>query len=208
VSSLWVIAPGYFRRSVALDSDRLDIELTREPETRDVSWGTGAITLPPETLATVTGNRLTLRRGWLWGKGTGAFAIATPDAEIELAGGKFALESLLDTTSWLYLIDGQAKVTILDDKTETTMTSGQMMAFGFGVTRPIPVALDSNVVRILHAGESSPVRIATDTSPLARAQDELARRGISLKYLFIATVVLIVLIGGGLVVRRRRFRSE
>jgi len=207
VNSLWVIAPGYFRRSVALDSNRLDIELTREPETRDVSWGTGAITLPPETLATVTGNRLTLRRGWLWGKGTGAFTIATPDAEIELASGKFALESLLDMTSWLYLIDGQAKVTILDDKTETTMTSGQMMAFGFGVTHPIPVALDGNVVRILHAGESSPVRIATDTSPLARAQDELARRGISLKYLSIATVVLIVLIVGGLVVRRRRFWS-
>ena len=76
--ALWITAPGYWRHPVALDSDRLDIMLAREPETRVIPWGNGAITLPPETIATLAGNRLALKRGWVWGKGTACFRSPLP----------------------------------------------------------------------------------------------------------------------------------
>jgi hypothetical protein len=201
VHSAWVVAPGYWRRAVALDFDQLDIELTREPGTRTVPWGNGSITVPRESLVQITSNQIVLKRGWLWGKGTSTFTITTPDAEIELSNATFAIESLLDVPSWLYVIEGQAKVTILASASELAMTSGQMLAFGFGVTRPFPVALDNTAVRALHADESIPVRIATDSNQLVRVQDELARRGISIRML--ALVLLGLLVAVVFVARRR-----
>ena len=205
VHSAWVVAPGYWRRAVALDFDQLDIELTREPGTRTMPWGNGEIIIPRESLVQVTNNQIVLKRGWLWGKGTGSFTIATPDAEIELSNATFAIESLLDVPSWLYVIDGQAKVKILASNAELAMTSGQMLAFGFGVSRPFPVALDNTAVRALHADESMPVRIATDSDRLVRVQDELARRGISIRILALVFVGLLV---AGVFVARRRMVSR
>ncbi len=204
--SLWVVAPGYWRRAVAVDFDRLDIELAREPETQSVSWGNGTITVPPESLAEIAGNRIVLRRGWLWGKGTGTFTITTPDVEIELSTGTFALESLLDAPSWLYIIDGQAKVTLLDSQAEIQVTSGQMVAFGFSVTRPFPVPLDNTAIRALHAEESIPVRIGTNPDQIARLQDELGRRGISFISLAILATALAIIMIGAIVLGNRKTR--
>lgn len=207
-NSLWVIAPGYFRRAVSLDAEYLDVKLTREPNTRLVPWGTGTITLPPETLATANGNVITLQRGWLWGRGTGVFTLTTPYAEIKLTDGTFAIESLLDAPSWLYVVDGTAKVTLSDNSTPIEMNTGEMLAFGNGIEHPEPVALDSNVVRLLHAGGPSPVRIETEPAYLARLQDEFARRGISIKLLTLSIIGLILLGIGVVMMRRQRRQSN
>ncbi len=201
--AVWVTAPGYWRRPVALDSDQLAITLTREPETRAIPWGNGTITLPPETIATLAENHLMLRRGWVWGKGSGLFSITTPELEIALQRGAFALESIPDATSWLYIIDGLAFVTVLDHDENLTMTSNQMLAFGKGVTHPFPVPLERGTVHALHAGEPSPVQIETDPAPLARLRDETARRGIPMAQVFVVATGLFIVFIGTILLRRR-----
>ncbi len=199
--TLWVSAPGYWLRPVAIDSDTLDITLTREPKTRGIPWGNGSITLPAETLATATGNQITVKRGWLWGQGTGAFTLSTAEIDIALNGGRFALETLPEQSSWFYILEGQAEVNTYDGK--IALSAGQMLAFGKGVTHPSPVALDGAAVRALHMDEIAPVRIKTNDAFPARLQDELARWGFSVLQVLVGGAVVLVVLGGGLWWRRR-----
>ncbi len=176
--ALWVTAPGYWSRPVALGWDELDITLTRQPDTRIIPWGAGTLTLPPPTIADLSGDRLSLKRGWVWGKGYGSLSINTPDLDIELHASSFALEYLPGETSWLYMAEGQAQVTVAATDEALTVGAGQMLAFGKGVTHPLAVSLDDAVVRALHIAERAPVLVEPDPAPLSRVRDELEQLGI------------------------------
>jgi hypothetical protein len=110
--------------------DRLDVDLQRRPETLTLDWGEGEIIIPPETEAEVTGLRIMLASGWLWGDGEGdqPLLIGTPETEIELSKGKFALERLPNQMAWLYLIDGQAEVSSKKTGESLVVDSGKMVA--------------------------------------------------------------------------------
>ncbi len=203
VRTLRVSAPGYWSRPVALSADRLDIALVRQPDTRTIPWGAGTITLPPQTIANLSGNQLTLKRGWVWGKGSGSFIISTSELEITLQAGAFALEYLSGETAWLYVREGEAQV-VVDDET-TALRAGQMLAFGKDVTRPSAVALDDAIVRVLHAGETSPVSIETDSAVTARLRDSIEGLGISAAQVttFAAYLMAILAVIGALLLGRR-----
>ncbi len=189
---LWVTAPGYWSRPVAL-ADELDVTLTSQPNTRTIPWGSGTLTVPPQTIADLSGNQLALKRGWVWGKGDGAFAISTPDLDIALQGGLFTLEYLPGETNWFYLREGKAQVSATDSEETIALSAGQMVAFGKGVIHPSAVTLDDAVVRAVHAGETSPVAIETDQERAARLRDAVEQLGIPFAW---ATVFAVLLAAG------------
>jgi hypothetical protein len=184
--TLWVTAPGYWSQPVAV-ADRLDIALTPMPNTRSVPWGSGKIIIPEHTRANVSGNEISIVRGWIWGSGTGAMIIRTSEIEVALGAGSFALEYVAGETNWLYVMDGQAQVTAFAAGKTVTVGVNQMLASGKGTTTPTPVALDADTVRALHRNEPSQVAIETDSAITARLHDEIERRGVS------STLVALVL---------------
>jgi hypothetical protein len=193
---LWVTAPGYWSQPVAV-ADRLDIVLTPMPNTKSVPWGSGKIIVPEHTQANVSGNKISIERGWIWGSGTGAMIIRTSEIDVALQAGSFALEYMPGQTNWLYVMDGQAQVTALGAGKPVRVNANQMLASWKGTTNPTPVALNADVVRALHRNEPSQVAIETDSAITARLHDEIERRGISstLVALVLGLGVVVLLIG-------------
>ncbi len=209
--SLWVTAPGYWSRPIALTGDGLEVTLTPHSDLRVIPLGSGAITLPPPTIATLSGNRLSLRRGWLWGNGVSSFVVNTPDLDVEVQGATFALECFPGEPSWLYMIDGRAQVKLSAREETIDVGAGQMLAFGPDAPRPAAVALEDAAVRTLHRGEKIPVRIESDPALLARLRDEVERWGIpSVQGAVIGAVLVLVLaaVGGWRQMRRRAEKSR
>lgn len=203
--ALWVSAPGYWSQPVAV-ADRLDIALTPRPDTRIIPWGFGNIILPSQTLADVSGNQISIKRGWVWGKGSNAFNIHTPELDIAMQTGTFALEFLPGETNWFYLIDGQAQVNVLNDGKTIMMNANQMLASGKGVSIPSSIALDDAAIRALHSNEPSQVPVETDPTITARLHDEIEQRGIPFTRAALTGVLCIVILLFGMVwqIRWRR----
>jgi hypothetical protein len=201
---LWVTAPGYWSQPVAV-ADRLDIALTPMPNTRSVLWGAGKITVPELTRANIAGNEISIERGWIWGSGTGAMTIHTPEINVAMQAGSFALEYVAGETNWLYVMDGQAQVTAFGADKTVMVSANQMLASGKETTNATPIALDADVVRALHSNEPSQVYGETDTAIIARVHDEIERRGISSTFvaLGLGLAVAAFLVGVGWQRRRR-----
>lgn len=195
--SLWVAAPGYWSRPIALGADRLDIRLTPQPDARIIPWGSGTVMLPPQTIGGLSGNQLSVNRGWVWGKGTGPLIITTPDLEIELQSGSFALEYLPESTSWFYVREGQMSATVAATGQTIALGADQMLSFGKDAARPAAVDLNDAAVWTLHSGETIPVRIESDPALPSRVRDELQRWGISsvLATSILALVVMLMVVG-------------
>ena len=165
---------------------------------RRIAWGTGSIVLPPQTRCSLDGNHLTLINGWVWGTGSGQYLISTTDLDLQLSGGSFALEYHSDATSWVYQLGGQARVTVTATGEQFNLTQGQMLAFGKGVTHPAAVTMDEAAVRYLHSGESSPVSVELNSSPLESFRDHVEQLGIPfVPALLVLFLVVILALGGG-----------
>lgn len=228
VRAVWVTAPGYWSRPLGVSlnglfgiSQPVDLVLTPLPETRSIRWGTGTITLPSNGIMNLSGSHLTLQRGWVWGKGEGEFFISTPDAEMTLRQGSFALEYLPGecrdgacSTPALYVMEGEVQVTCADQV--ITVSGGHMLNFGNRVETwratslhgcPSPVALDGAVIRALHTGEPIPVVVETDPALFSRIRDGLEGLGLSFAQAIGVFVLLVgVAILGGLFSRNRHRR--
>jgi hypothetical protein len=204
---LWVTAPGYWSKPIALNGDNLDITLTPQPDLRVVASGSGTITLPPPTIGTLSGNQLSLKRGWVWGKGASSFVINTPDVDIAVESGSFALEYFPGESSWLYVSEGSAQVTSSAPDGAIRISAGQMLAFGPGAPQPSPVALDDAAVRVLHTGGAVPVQVEADPAFPAWLRDVVEQQGIPFaQATILAGLGVVLLAAGGIVwcIRRRR----
>ncbi len=205
---LWVTAPGYWSKPIALNGGSQDIALTPQPDLRVVRSGSGTITLPPPTIGTLSGNQLSLKRGWVWGKGASSFVINTPELDIAVESGSFALEYFPGESGWLYVAEGGAQV--MSSATDGTirMSAGQMITFGRDAPHPSPVALDDATVRALFAGEAIPVQVEADPAFLSRIRDAVEQQGIPFaQSSLLAALGVILLAAGGILWRIRRRRQ-
>jgi hypothetical protein len=207
---LWVTAPGYWSKPVALNVDSLDIVLTPQPDLRVIASGSGTITLPPASIGSLSGNRLSLKRGWVWGKGASSFVINTPELDIAVENGSFALEYFPGESSWLYVSEGSAQVTTSAADGTIRVSAGQMLAFGPNAAHPSPVVLDDAAVRVLHSGEAVPVQVEADPGFPARLRDAVEQQGVPFAQASIAAalgVVMLAAAGALWRIRRRGQRS-
>ncbi len=208
--ALWVTAPGYWSKPIALDGDSLDITLTPQPDLRVIPAGSGTITLPPPTIGTLSGNQFSLKRGWVWGKGASSFVLTTPDYDIAVENGSFAVEYFPGQASWLYVTEGNARVTSSGTDGAIRMSAGQMLTFGPDAPHPAPVALDDASVRALHNGEAVPVRIEGDPAIPSRIRDAVEQKGIVFGQatMLAALGVVLLAVGAGSWRMRRRGKES
>ncbi|MEZ4641566.1 MAG: carboxypeptidase-like regulatory domain-containing protein [Chloroflexota bacterium] len=181
--SLVANAPGYYSQAKRVDLTSgavpdVEITLTAQPGTRSVTWGSGSVIVPAESLVDLTATKIVLENGWLWGQGDSAqpIIISTPTAEISLSSGEFALEYLPGKRAWLYLVNGRAAVRTSD--TTLLLQSGQMVnLFNDAGLQAVP--LQAVVISALHADQSSPLSLIWEPTLRARVRDQLARVGIN-----------------------------
>ncbi|HEX9116501.1 MAG TPA: hypothetical protein VGA61_10565 [Anaerolineae bacterium] len=177
--ALSAAAPGYWSRTIPAAAGRpLAVRLEAKPGTRVVNWGSGTVVLPEETLVAVDGDRVHLQRGWLWGQGDRQLTITTPEAEITIAQGAFAVEYLAGERGWLYLKSGQAEIN-RGSEPAADLAGGQMCAFaGREVTRLVPAPLSANAVAVLAAGRPRPVGFEPQPGFWPAAEAALALTGL------------------------------
>ncbi|MCB9420035.1 MAG: carboxypeptidase regulatory-like domain-containing protein [Ardenticatenaceae bacterium] len=196
--SLLTSAPGYYSRAkrVNLSADApssVDIVLTPQPETQIIAWGNGAVVVPAESQAEVSGTTIVLENGWLWGQSDSAqpVVIDTPAVEISLSSGEFALEYLPGKRGWLYVVNGRAQVRQQENAIE--LKTGQMVNL-FNETGLQAVPLKPMAVTALHADQSSPLFLVWEPTLEARIRDRLARVGVSTAQVITFITYFIVLL--------------
>jgi hypothetical protein len=107
----------------------IEVLLETTMDTRSLPWGTGFIFLPPETQTFETEDHIRFTAGWMWGQGedTLPLIIETPEGEISIERGRFALEKIPNLDSWFFLMEGEAEV-ILDDGRVWSIQDGEMLS--------------------------------------------------------------------------------
>ncbi len=210
-------APGYYAipKSISDDSSPSDFQLKPRPETQFIDWNDGRVILPPETNATVAGLEFNMDYGWLWGKSetpVDTLNIHLANVNIEITGGNFALEVPITGTGWLYIREGEAKVTGLADQVQVQVRAGEMIALT-GDANPIP--MESSIIHALHpALANPPVAETIEPTLAAKIRAWITKAGIGalqvitfITYvLSLATLFIIVL--RSLFLHRRRSSVE
>jgi hypothetical protein len=200
--TLLLSAPGYYSTAVVdvVGKSQTPIELKLRPDTQSFSWGQGALLVPSESVIESEPSRLLLRRGWLFGAGTGSLPVtlAADDLQIRVKDGRFALEYLPGESSWFFLFSGQASITQLGKPASLTLEGGQMLRFDVDDTLQ-PANYDSQVIAALRDLNRQEISLAWEPTASARLRNELARLGIGmiqavtyLAYLGILMAVLVV----------------
>ena len=180
-----VNAPGYYSRAYSLKSSEdqsqtLSPKLVRQPDTKSISWGTGEIIAPSESIIEVDENRIEFRQGWLWGYNHQASEITIRHAlgDIVLMNGRFVFESLPNRTTWLYILEGNATIHPANSLPSVTVNAGEMVSL-IQNRMPIPIPIDQTVVRALHSGTDKSLPPAWEPTLNARIRDHLTRIGVN-----------------------------
>jgi hypothetical protein len=119
----------------------MEVQLESALDLTCTSWGEGEVFLPSQTSASLIGDRIQFVSGWIWGqdKRGSPLIIETPEGEISLDGGWFALEKFPDQSSWFFLMEGEAKVNLNDGRT-WSVHDGEMLSLGKdNVHGPVPM---------------------------------------------------------------------
>jgi len=195
-----VTAPGYYSQAQIAAASSLDFELVPQPETRFLPWGSGTITLPPESVANVNGLEIAFEQGWLWGQGGDAEPLilqVNDGAQIVIPSGSFALERLPAHETWFYLLDGEARIQPSGGKMPIEMEAGQMIRIEAGESIQA-VDYDSVVTQALHPTAESPLSPQWQPSLSAQIRNRLALAGIGaaqvVTFVTYSSMILLVLI--------------
>ena len=179
-----ISAPGYYSQAYYFNiltaaASSMSFSLVRRPDTQIISWGDGAIVIPPETVSHVEGQEITFEQGWLWGTGESEqpLVVKWEDMQITIPGGKFALERLPARSGWLYVMDGRASIERASTGEPVTVQAGEMV-FISREQEPHPVPYDPVVARALRLNGEVPIVPAWQPSLGAQVRDRLARIGI------------------------------
>jgi WD40 repeat protein len=174
-------APGFYALSqgISESDETLDFQLVLRPETQFITWNDGQVILPSETKVSVDGLEFGLAYGWLWGQSDIAaepLEIHLPYTDVEIISGRFALESPAAGTGWLYIHQGEAKVTNPGNQTQVTVRSGEMIAL-IGGASPIPME-PSVIMALRPALKTLPIFETIEPTLAAKIQSWLTKAGI------------------------------
>jgi hypothetical protein len=175
-------APGYYSQVIGLQqaSGEVNVSLNRRPDMRSLAWGSGEILLPPETTAVLDEDILQLESGWVWGGSGGGenLSIDTPQAEIQLMSGRFALSRLPGQTTWFYLLEGAARVHSAKSNETINVGAGTMVGLeenGKISVMPYEAAVYAGLNRV----DEAPVSTVWEPTLSARLQKRLVELGLT-----------------------------
>lgn len=186
-------APGFYSKSFFVDSleEPVKIDLKLRKDTILFPWGNGNIVLPSDSQAVVDGTHVSLEQGWVWGQGEGTIVVALPEGEVEMRGGKLAVERPSIGTAWLYVYDGVATVS-MENESDVKVQSGEMLAFSGDAQ---PINMQDSVIFALHpTSEKSPVPELIEPSINARFENWLVKAGIKSVQIITFVTYIIVLV--------------
>ena len=203
-NQLSAVAPGYYvekqRVDPSQDVNQLDFQLIPRPETKQVNWGGGSLTVPSDTSAQVNGLTISMDQGWLWGQG-GAnqpLDIQLPDAEISIPLGQFALERPVGQAAWFYLYAGTASVKLPGRTDPVLLEAGQMVALN---AEAVPLTMDTTLADAFHPKlDEAPISQGSQPPLAVRFRNCLLRGGIGMAQIitfvtyFLALIALIGLL--------------
>jgi len=179
-----ISAPGYYSQVYSINTQdasvsTMNISLVRRPETKLISWGDGALVIPPETVASMEGQTITFEQGWLWGKNEvkQPLVIQWGELQITFARGQFAMERLPARSGWLYVMDGQASIQRPGPVDPIPVKAGEMVYLSQEQV-PHPVSYDPVVAGALRLVAKAPIQPDWQPSLGAKVRDRLSRIGI------------------------------
>lgn len=180
-----IVAPGFYSQVHAVEAttDSLAVQLVQNPDTKTLEWGGGQLTIPPESITLVDGEKISLVRGWLWGVGCEhqTAPIKVGPVTLRHVGGAFALERIPEKGSWLYVLEGTATVSRAQEA-PTHVQEGQMLALlPDGQQHPVPLAMTT--VERLHGAADLVPPPTWQPALSAQVRDRLARVGVSIAQL-------------------------
>lgn len=196
----WTVsAPGYYSQKIMFSEDApTSILLEPSADTQRVPWGEGEIVIPGETQASFSEERLTFQSGWIWGNGQDAqpLRIDTPEMEIVLHEGQFALQGLPEEIAWLILLDGQAELRSKRTGEVRSLLPGSLTALSRNddlVSMPYEPALQI----ALGIANRSPISPSWKPGTMQRIQEELAKAGVGTAQMvtFITYIIAISSLG-------------
>ena len=206
-------APGYYALPQKISDSALDFQLAPRPETQFIVWNDGQVVLPSETIGSVNGLDFKLTQGWLWGQSSTAttpLTIQLPSMDVEITSGQFALEYYTAGTGWLYVLQGDAKVSGLGN--QLTVRSGEMIAMTSGAN---PIPMESAVIMALHPALETPPMFETIEPTLsAKVQSWLVKAGIGILQIItfityiLSLATLCVIVFRSLFLRRKSSPDE
>lgn len=217
-ATLIVSAPGFYSQAHLVTplqepSAPFVAILARRPETRSLPWGSGEVIIPPESQASIKAGQVTLTHGWLWGHGSGdSMVIKTPQAEISIREGTFALEQRAGQPGWFYLMAGEAAFRTQADGEQINVHAGEMVALTGDLSLK-PVPLDPVVIAAIRPSTDRPASPVWQPSLEAQIRDGLAQIGIGTAQVitfvtYLLIVSLLVLLPAGAVVWWLRHRGR
>ncbi len=192
-----ITAPGYFSLVLLLGPGEATetYTLARRPETKSLRWGTGTVTVPPESQATIEPGIVSLGRGWVWGTADGeVITISTDYGRTQIVDGAFAVKALGPGDSWMYVSAGSAVHYPRGSVEPVRVRAGEMLALD-SIPRPIPVPADPVAIAALHRANEAPLSPVWEQSFDARVRDALAGMGVTAaQVLTLLTYTLVVLL--------------
>jgi hypothetical protein len=215
-----VTAPGYWSQSGSFqeltsqnEGRSGEIVLKARPELELFEWGSGQVTIPPETINHINDNSLSLTRGWLWGENLDPepITIEMEGSRIDADQGSFVLEYQPGEVSWLYALDGHFSFVTREGDVKKVI-AGEMLAFGDGVPVPTPVESDEVVLTLLRNGKSPAIPLVFHEEPglSARLVETASSIGSSLSQGLVAVTYMtmfIMVIGAVIFGLRRLLRA-
>lgn len=216
---LMVHAPGYFsqdlylRPSMEFDTP-VDVELQHRPETVRLAWGEGEIIIPPESKFTHDREEIFFQSGWIWGSGSNRepVTIHLDNAVLTIEEGVFALEATPQRVSWFYLMEGEARVTLLKTGLTISLSPGSMVALS-GDSTPAPIQQNKSLFFAFHSEMAIPINPVWELSLPAMIQRSLEKLGIGIAQsitlvTFGLAIISLIVLPIGLYIGWRRQRKS
>lgn len=192
-----VRAPGYFSQAHVIDfsaSSTLDFTLKSRLETKNVAWGNGSVTIPPESYFYQDDQIIALENGWLWGKNDEPqlLVLQTRNHVISLERGSFAIEYLPGNRAWLFIFEGSAEIQTDGISGSVYIQSGEMVNLQDKVDL-VPVDLNPILIDIMQSS-TVPVDVIWEPTLVDKFRDQMASLGVNLVQAITFVVYLIAII--------------
>lgn len=195
-----VNAPGYYSQAKVISPgsetcSEIKFNLSLKPESREIAWGSGKITVPAESVISQSGNSIFIERGWLWGNSIDIepIILQSGNLRIQLENGRFALQNLPGLTQFFILIEGSGSIQPTSSSSWSPIPTGTLILLE---NQPdlVMMPIESTLITHYLRSNISPIMTSFEPTFIESVLSRLALLGIDAAKLITFVTYAIVLI--------------